>query len=129
MHEIGLCAGIAEAVLRRTRGRAVVSVKVRVGGHPVDPAVITQGFQALVAGTEAEGATVEVDFVPSALVCARCGAETVAGDLPLVACPSCGELSHDWVGHETAVLESVTFASATGPLAEATNEAGERAAT
>lgn len=110
MHEVGLCAALLDHTLRRADGRTVRSLRVRVSGHPVDPAVIEQNFRALAVGTTAAGAVVEVVFEPARSVCPECGAEAEAGELPLVACPGCGAFVDDWAGSEDAVLESITLA-------------------
>jgi hypothetical protein len=64
VHEIGLCVGIVDAAVRRAAGRPVTVVRVRVGGHPVDRDVIEAGFRMVAAGTEVEGAELDVVVVP-----------------------------------------------------------------
>jgi len=51
VHESGLSEAIVGAALRRGAGRRVTAVRVRVGGHPVDPEVVTMGFQLAATGT------------------------------------------------------------------------------
>jgi hydrogenase nickel incorporation protein HypA/HybF len=109
MHELGLCVGIVEATLRRAGDRRVRAVRVRVGGHPVDPEVIGQGFRIAALGTVAEDATVELIQEPALVRCAGCGAEWRVADAPVLpACPRCGGLAVEWLGEERAVLESIT---------------------
>jgi len=114
---MGLCVGIVEATLRRAAGRRVRAVRVRVGGHPVDPEVISQGFRLAALGTQAEDATVELVQEPTSMRCAGCGAEWPAGDAPIVACPRCGGVAVEWAGAEQAVLESISVdaPATTGP--------------
>lgn len=110
MHELGLCEDILRAVLRRAAGRRVRAARVRVGGHPVDPAVIETNVQVAAVGTPAEGIRVEVISVPSTLRCRNCGASADAGDaFALVACRHCGgvDIAYDSEEHEV-LLESIT---------------------
>jgi hydrogenase nickel incorporation protein HypA/HybF len=110
MHELGLCDAIVAAVLRQAGGREVSAVRVRVGGHPVDPAVIDQGFRLAALGTCAERARLEVVVDPMTVQCRSCGASTPATDaLALVACPRCGGVNVEVTGGETVLLESMTL--------------------
>ena len=115
MHETGLCDAILAATLRRANGRPVSSVRVRVGGHPVDPGVINQGFQVAAAGTVAAGASVELVVEPLVVRCRDCGGAAPARDATaLVACPACGGVDVQVGGPEggdghDAVLEAITF--------------------
>ena len=57
MHELGLCAGILEAVERRAAGRRVTRVRLRVGTlHRVVTPALDQAFELVAGGTVAEGA-------------------------------------------------------------------------
>lgn len=65
MHEMGMCHGVLEAVLKRADGRMVDAVGVRVGdGLAVVPEAFVQSFQVLAEGGVAEGADVEITAVP-----------------------------------------------------------------
>jgi hydrogenase nickel incorporation protein HypA/HybF len=109
MHELGMCEGIVEAALRRADGRPVRGIRVRVGGHPVDPEVIEQGVQVAALGTLVEGAAIDLVLDPLSVRCARCGAETpVNSAMVLAACPACGAVDVPCTGHEAVVLESIT---------------------
>ena len=109
VHEVGLCEAIVEATLRRARGRRVRGVRVRVGGHPVDPEVINLNFQLAAAGTLADGAEIDLVMDPMSLRCNGCGAtSTVLDHLAMVACPRCGGIDVELHGSDDVVLESVT---------------------
>lgn len=115
MHELGMCEAIVEAVLRRAAGRPVRGMRVRVGGHPVDPRVIEQGVQVAAAGTAAEGARVDLVLEPLSVRCARCGAQTpVTTAMSMAACPECGAVDVQSVGSEDVVLESITVDAPAG---------------
>jgi hydrogenase nickel incorporation protein HypA/HybF len=109
MHEMGMCEAIVEAALHRAHGRPVRAIRVRIGGHPVDPAVIEQGVRMAAAGTVAEGAAVELVPEPLAVRCGTCGEESaVTSAMALAACPRCGAVDVSSVGREDVVLESIT---------------------
>ncbi len=109
MHELGLCDAILDATLARARGRRVRAVRVRVGGHPVDPEVIQHGVRVAAMGTVAEDVRVELIYEPMVLRCRSCGHESSADDaMAMVACRRCGGMDIDAEGTEQAVLESIT---------------------
>jgi hydrogenase nickel incorporation protein HypA/HybF len=109
MHEMGLCDALVDAVIRRAGERRVRGVRVRIGGHPVDPEVIDQGFRLAAAGTVAADAWVEVTVEPLAVRCNGCGRETASGDTrALAACARCGGVDVEATGRDDVVLESIT---------------------
>ncbi len=109
MHETGLCEAIVAAALSRAAGRRVTGVRVRVGGHPVDPDVVTQGIQIAAAGTVAERTAVELVLEPMSAECRGCGhGGPVTDHLAMVACPECGGVDLDITGSDEVVLESIT---------------------
>ena len=66
VHEFGLCEGVLETVRTRAAGRPVTGIRVRCGvRHAVDPESMAQAFGFVAAGTEADGAAVEVVTVPA----------------------------------------------------------------
>lgn len=110
MHELGLSEAIVEAALRRAAGRRLHSVRVRIGGHPVDPEVINQGFQLAAQGTVAEDAVVDIVLEPMSLHCRGCGNQTTVEDhLSMVACPRCGGIDIELSGTDEVVLESIAL--------------------
>lgn len=113
VHELGLSEAIVEATLRRADGRRVSSVRVRIGGHRVDPDVINQGFQLAAVGTPAEDATVDVVLEPQTVHCRGCNYSAGVDDhLAMVACPRCGGVDVEVTGIDQAVLESITVDAA-----------------
>lgn len=110
MHELGLCDDILRAVLERADGRRVRAARVRVGGHPVDPAVIDQNVRVAAVGTIAEGIRIEVIGRPSGMRCRNCGHVADANDaMALVACRNCGgvDVAAEDETHDV-MLESIT---------------------
>ena len=119
MHEFGLCDAILAATLKRADGRRVHRARVRVGGHPVDPAVINHGVQVAAVGTVAEGMEVDVVLEPTVLICRSCGHRTDANDaLAMIACRRCGGFDIDADGSENVVLESITIDDSSGEVQE-----------
>ena len=110
MHEMGLCEAIVEAALRRAKGRAVQTVRVRVGGHPVDPGVIAQAFRLAAAGTAVADADIDLVITPPTVRCRGCGAQATAADaLDLAVCAQCGSVDVEVTGTDDVVLESITL--------------------
>jgi hydrogenase nickel incorporation protein HypA/HybF len=112
---MGLCETIVETVLRAAGGRPVTSARVRVGGHPVDPVVIDQGFRLAAAGTPAADATIELVIEPLTVHCRNCGAGApVASALDMAACSRCGGVDVAVTGAEYAVLDAIAFGTPDG---------------
>ncbi|HEY7264883.1 MAG TPA: hydrogenase maturation nickel metallochaperone HypA [Trebonia sp.] len=110
MHEFGLCEGVLEAVRKRAAGRPVTGIRVRCGvRHAVDPDSMAQAFALLAAGTEADGAAVEVVTVPATVTCRGCGADSETTD-PIPVCPRCGSADAEVSGGDELTLESVSYA-------------------
>jgi hydrogenase nickel incorporation protein HypA/HybF len=115
MHELGLCEGIVDAVLHRARGRRVSGMRVRIGGHVVDDAVLRQGIALSSAGTVAAGAEVDLVLEPMQVRCGGCGVESPVRDhLATVACPRCGGVDVEVIGDEEVILESIVVEAAEG---------------
>lgn len=110
MHEFGLCEGVLEAVRKRAAGRPVSGIRVRCGvRHAVDPESMAQAFGFVAAGTEADGAAVEVVTVPATVTCRGCGTATQSTD-QLAVCPRCGSADVSVDGGDELTLESVSYA-------------------
>ncbi|MFR9775705.1 hydrogenase/urease maturation nickel metallochaperone HypA [Micromonospora sp. MS34] len=113
MHETGLCEAIVAAAVRRAAGRRVTGLRVRIGGHPVDPDVVAQGIQLAATGTVAADTTVDLVLEPMTVACHECGRSGPVDDhVALVACPGCGGVDIEVTGSDDVVLESITVASA-----------------
>jgi hydrogenase nickel incorporation protein HypA/HybF len=114
VHELGLCEGIVEAAARRAAGRRVRSLRVRIGGHPVDPGVIRQGVEVAAIGTVVEGAVLDLVVEPLAARCRDCGQQAPAdGAAAMSACERCGGVDIEVTGSEQVILESISVAAAT----------------
>jgi hydrogenase nickel incorporation protein HypA/HybF len=110
MHELGMCEAIVAAALRRAAGRRVARIRVRVGGHPVDPDVVTQNIQLAAIGTVAEDLDVDLVLEPMSVSCSTCGRTAPVEDtFDLVACPGCGGVDVTISGDDEVLLESITL--------------------
>jgi hydrogenase nickel incorporation protein HypA/HybF len=111
VHEIGLCEGVVETVLRRAAGRPVRRIRLRAGvRHAIVPESMAQAFALVAAGTEAEAATVDLVTVPARLRCEACGAESETMDL-LAVCRSCNSDRVRLSGGDELILESIEYAA------------------
>jgi hydrogenase nickel incorporation protein HypA/HybF len=89
MHELSLSSGIVDVVVRHAAGRPVTAVSVRCGAlRQVVPASLEFYFGIVARDTVAEGATLEVEFVPARLRCRPCGREW-SPEIPWFRCPDC----------------------------------------
>ncbi len=93
MHELSLCSAIADIASRRAGDRGVEVVHVRIGLlRQVVPDSLLFCWSLLTADTELDGATLEIERVAAAVLCAKCSAETELPDTYSFACPACGSL-------------------------------------
>jgi hydrogenase nickel incorporation protein HypA/HybF len=114
VHEFGLCEGVLQAVQARAAGRPVAGIRVRCGvRHAVDPDAMAQAFSLVAAGTEADGAAVEVVTVPATVTCGDCGTASQTAD-QLAVCPRCGGANVEISGGDELVLESLSYARPPG---------------
>ena len=112
MHEYGLAEGVLDTVRQRAGGRKVAGIKVRFGvRHAVDAESMSQAFMFVAAGTEADGATVDLVTVPARLACRTCGQDAETSDV-LAACPHCGGDDVEISGGDEMTLESITYDTA-----------------
>ena len=118
MHELGLCEGIVEAAARRAAGRPVRGLRVRIGGHQVDPGVVRQGIEVAAIGTVVEGAALDLVMEPLVARCRDCGAGAPADNAAAMsACARCGGVDIEMTGSEHVVLESISVAATGQPAA------------
>lgn len=93
MHEMSLAEGIVQLVEETARREAAQRVKlvvIEVGRlSSVEPESLRFCFEAVVRGTLAEGAGLEIVEIPGRGGCLACG-ETVDLQALYDACPACG---------------------------------------
>lgn len=109
MHEIGICEGVLAAVERRAEGRPVDGFTVRVGTLlRVVPESFAQSFELVAAGTVADGAEPQLEFVPVSCVCEACGG-TFDSDDPMPICPACDSVRVARSGGDDLVLTAIRY--------------------
>ncbi len=93
MHEMSLCEGVLQ-ILQEYAGRQgfkrVITVWLEIGAlSGVDPEAMRFGFDAVMRGTLADGAGLEIVDLPGQAWCLPCS-RTVAVKARFDACPECG---------------------------------------
>jgi hydrogenase nickel incorporation protein HypA/HybF len=98
MHEVGLMQSAVELAVEAARQRGasrIHKLTLRVGRLAgVEPAALAFAFEAVVAGTPAEGAELVIEDVPATCACLDCGREFEPPDF-IFRCPDCGALSSE----------------------------------
>ncbi|MGQ0466359.1 MAG: hydrogenase maturation nickel metallochaperone HypA [Sporichthyaceae bacterium] len=103
MHELALCAAIADIAGRRAGDRRVEVVHLKVGQlRQVVPDALTFCWSMLVEDTDLAGAALDLDRIDAVLECRTCGARTGVGFPPTLACGRCA-------GFDIAVLAGEEF--------------------
>ena len=92
MHEMALAEGvlqIVEATIRDQRCKKVILVRLDIGelSH-VEPDALRFCFEAVVKGSKAEGAALEIKRVPGRAWCHDCASEVHLPSLGMP-CPKC----------------------------------------
>lgn len=114
MHELSLCAAIADIVDRRADGRAVEVVYVRVGQlRQVVPDALTFCWSMLVEDTGLAGSSLELEAVPARLHCRSCARRFALPDPPAFTCPGCGGVEVAVEAGEELLVTAVRFAQTT----------------
>lgn len=109
MHEIGICQSVLAAVEQRADGRPVDAFTVRVGTLlRVVPEAFTQSFALVAAGSVADGAEPELQFVPVSCHCEACDTSFETDD-PVPTCPDCDSVRVARSGGDDLVLTSVRY--------------------
>ena len=134
LHEASYALSIIDAILnelnkRGLKGVRVTKVKVKVGELSlVDPIALKNSFEAYALGSPLQGATLEVEVVPSKFRCKRCGHEwsfkelypSLKTNLPILhlyphllseilKCPRCGSPEVEILEGEEFVIESFEY--------------------
>jgi hydrogenase nickel incorporation protein HypA/HybF len=91
VHELALCAAIADIANRRAGARRVEVVHVKVGQlRQVVPDALTFCWSMLVEDTDLAGATLDLDQIDAELDCRACGTRSSVGFPPTLTCGHCG---------------------------------------
>lgn len=93
MHEMSLCEGVLQILEDHAQSQGFHQVKtvwLEIGAlSGVDPEAMRFGFDAVMKGTLADGATLEIINLPGQAWCLPCS-KPVAVNARYDACPECG---------------------------------------
>ena len=107
MHELSIAQAVIDIASAHAEGRRVTAVEVKVGHlRAVVPAALQFAFMLAAEGTPVEGARLELEHVPVACRCRRCGRETEPDRWPL-ACAACGALDVEVIRGEELLVASL----------------------
>lgn len=96
MHELGVTRSIVDIVVRKgieQRAHRIVAVRLIVGKvRNFEQVWVQRYFDRCAKGTIAEGASVQIEYVPITFYCEGCGAtfELELGNNRRLSCPECG---------------------------------------
>ena len=113
MHELSICASIADLVPRRAAGRPVGVINVRVGQlRQIVPDTLVYCWGLLCEETSLAGSRIIVETVPARIRCRSCERTADVGDLPVFACAGCGGIDVEVVAGEEFLITSLELADA-----------------
>ncbi|HWZ93730.1 MAG TPA: hydrogenase maturation nickel metallochaperone HypA [Opitutaceae bacterium] len=96
MHELGIAESALQTALEQARLNQATRVQcmvIRVGAlSGVDPEALRFAFEAILPGTAAEGAVLQIDPVPAVAYCPVCAKDFTTGTDHFFECPKCGHL-------------------------------------
>ncbi|MBT8224571.1 MAG: hydrogenase maturation nickel metallochaperone HypA [Dactylosporangium sp.] len=110
MHELSICASMADIVRRHADGRRVLSVQVRVGQlRQVVPEALSFCWTAVNQQTPLMDTTLDIEYIPGEIECGACQGRQVLAD-PFLCCPSCGSTDVSVVAGEEFLITSIDLA-------------------
>jgi hydrogenase nickel incorporation protein HypA/HybF len=93
MHEVSLCEGIRAIILDQARAHdfsRVTLLRLEIGRFAgVEKAALAFAFDAVMRGSPAEGAVLEMIDLPGRALCYGCGVQVQIDDR-FAPCPRCG---------------------------------------
>ena len=96
MHELGIAESALEVALAHATAAGatrVLRMVIRVGAlSGVDPEALRFAFTAILPGTPAEGATLQIDSVAAIAYCPDCQQDFVPDTSHFFECPACRRL-------------------------------------
>ena len=109
MHELSIAQSVVDAVLERTGGRHVTTVRLRVGRlSGVVPDALTFCFELATADTALDGARLEIEAPGGRAHCRDCDRDFDVDDLVLLC--SCGSADVEVVAGRELSVTSVEVA-------------------
>ena len=97
MHELGIAESALDLALAQATAAGatrVLTLVIRVGAlSGVDPEALRFAFTAILPGTPAEGAALQIDSVAAVAYCPDCQQDFAPDTNHFFECPACGRLS------------------------------------
>lgn len=113
MHELSICASIADIVTRHAQERTVEVIRVRIGQlRQVVPETLVYCWTLVSEDTPLDGSRIEVESVPARLRCRGCGAEREVGPYPVFVCESCDSTKTEVIAGEEFLITSLELTGA-----------------
>lgn len=107
MHELSICAAIAETVLKHAAGRPVERVRLRIGHFKqVVPDTLQFCWRLQTEHGPLRSASLDVTYVPATVHCSDCGSATTL-PAPVLVCGSCDSRRVDLRTGEEFLIESI----------------------
>ncbi|MBV1853102.1 hydrogenase maturation nickel metallochaperone HypA [Catellatospora tritici] len=95
MHELSVCAALADLVTQRAGDRPVTTISLRIGRlRQIVPDTLAFCWRMVIAETVLDGSRLEIETVDATVSCADCGhVSRIDPDPPLFVCHGCGGFS------------------------------------
>jgi hydrogenase nickel incorporation protein HypA/HybF len=110
MHELGIIQNlftIIEEVAEENNLIKIHKVKLKLGElQQVVPEMFTFTFEIVAKGTKAEGAILDVEYVPIRMLCKTCNNEFIVEEHVYI-CPECAQTNLTMLEGMEIILESV----------------------
>jgi hydrogenase nickel incorporation protein HypA/HybF len=110
MHELGIINNlftIIEEVAEENHLIKVNNVKLKLGKlQQIVPEMLIFAFETVAEGTKAEGAALNVEYVPIKMKCATCSTEFIVEEHVYI-CPECSETNLTLLEGMEVILESL----------------------
>jgi hydrogenase nickel incorporation protein HypA/HybF len=108
MHELSVASAIVDTVNKHAAGRKVTSIQLRIGQlRQVVPDSLAFYFEHVAAGTDCEGARLEIEAIPAHMNCDDCDGTWALNDTTLFRCPTCGSASVRVTDGEELEVETI----------------------
>ena len=114
MHELSLCAAIADTATDYANGQPVERISLRIGHfRQVVPETLQYCWSMRSADTAFADCELVVDYVPATIVCGDCGGTTEL-EHPVLRCGSCDSTTVTLMTGEEFLIESIDITKQAG---------------
>jgi hydrogenase nickel incorporation protein HypA/HybF len=113
VHELSLCGAIAEIAQRRSEGRSIQVIHLRVGElRQVVPETLAFCWEMVTAQTDLEGSALAIDRIPATVRCHECEHTGPLGQVISLACPACAGIDVEVLAGEEFDITAMDLAVA-----------------